>query len=685
MGLNLPENSDSTLQQEILDALPVLVFLERAGNIVFANVEARQMLGLADGEWVERPVEDVLWGLFPGTAEPQTLLTGTKRGSPFHATLPSKSGRLLPVEGTYCLLNAELREAVIVAHPGGREQAPKSRLIEDVLASLPEAVAIVHDNHVLYTNPVFTRMFGYTADEASGENLRELIVPETRQNEYALLERTVDQYGRATIETVRVNKDGELVDVAMLAGPLLVDGAKVGYVFTYRDIGDRKQTEAKLQHDAMHDVLTELPNRALFLDRLTLALSRRLRRRDQTCGVLFLDLDHFKEINDSMGHAAGDVLLKAVSERLRTALRPQDSAARLGGDEFGVLVESILTVSDLDTVATRVLSEMQRPFEIFGNQIQAGASIGVAMAGPDHTAPELLIRDADFAMYTAKQAGGGRYEIFDKQMEGHVTTQQERERELRSVVERREFEVWYQPIYRLQTGKLEGFESLLRWRRADGSVDSFSELLPVAEDTGLSISLGRETVETVCRQLRKWTEELPQADLTLTINVSHRQFYHPDMVAQLMMALAATGVDPTHLLFEVPEATLNENPDAAVAILQRMVDCNVRIAVDNFGSNLAPLNLLSRLPIDVVKLDPRLTVAATSTGRQLAVLESVIHLGHTLGMQVIGQGIETPAQLDAMCRMGCELGQGHLLSYAVDPVRALHLSVVGYWTIIPGA
>ena len=206
--------------------------------------------------------------------------------------------------------------------------------------------------------------------------------------------------------------------------------------------------------------------------------------------------------------------------------------------------------------------------------------------------------------------------------------------------------------------------------------------MPVAEDTGLSISLGRETVETVCRQLRKWTEELPQADLTLTINVSHRQFYHPDMVAQLMMALAATGVDPTHLLFEVPEATLNENPDAAVAILQRMVDCNVRIAVDNFGSNLAPLNLLSRLPIDVVKLDPRLTVAATSTGRQLAVLESVIHLGHTLGMQVIGQGIETPAQLDAMCRMGCELGQGHLLSMQLQEQRLVEL---GCWGVVPNA
>jgi Amt family ammonium transporter len=287
--LNLPENSDSTEQQEILDALPVLVFLERAGRIVFANVEARQMLGMAEGEWIQRPVEDVLWGLFPGTAEPQTLLTGTRRGSPFHATLPARNGRLCPVEGTYSILNAELREAVIVAHPGGRERAPKSQLMEDVLASLPEAVAIVYGNHVLYTNPAFTQMFGFTAEEASGGNLRELIVPETRQHEYTMLEKAVDQSGRATIETVRMTKDGELVDVAMLAGPLRVDGAKVGYVFTYRDIGERKETEAKLQHDAMHDVLTGLPNRALFLDRLTLALTGDQRLPGPRSGRCFAD------------------------------------------------------------------------------------------------------------------------------------------------------------------------------------------------------------------------------------------------------------------------------------------------------------------------------------------------------------------------------------------------------------
>src|SRR5580658_6759913 len=285
-SLNLPENSDSAQQQEILDALPVLVFLERAGKVVFANSEARQSLGLADAQWVERPVEDVLWGLFPGTAEPQTHLLGTRTGSPFHATMRAASGRLLPVEGTYSILNAELREAIIVAHPSGRVRLPKSRLMEDVLASIPEAVVIVHSNHVLYTNPAFTHMFGFTSEEASGENLRELIVPETRQHELALLEKLVDQKGRVTTDTLRRTKSGDLLDVAMVVAPLRVDGSNVGYVLSFRDIGERRRLEARLQHDALFDQHTGLANRTLFLDRLTLALKRRMRRKEQNCGVL---------------------------------------------------------------------------------------------------------------------------------------------------------------------------------------------------------------------------------------------------------------------------------------------------------------------------------------------------------------------------------------------------------------
>ena len=677
MELNVYGNANPDAQRAVLDGLPVLVFLERAGKIIFANAEARQLLGMAGGEWIPRPVEDVLWGLFPGTAEPQTLLTGTRHGSPFHATLPAPNGRLVPVEGTYSISNAQLREAVIVAHPCEKERAPRSRLMEDVLSSLPEAVAIEHQNHVLYTNPGFTRMFGYTAEEVGGGSLRELIVPETRLNENATLLRVVDDRGSATMETVRTNKAGELVDVSMQIAPLLVDGAKVGYVFTFRDIGEVKQTEAKLQHDAMHDVLTGLPNRALFLDRLNLTLTRRLRHPDNGCGVLYMDLDNFKSVNDSLGHAAGDVLLMAIAGRLRSSLRPQDSAARLGGDEFAVLVENIVTAYDLEVVAKRILHELERPFDIFGHTVHAGASIGAAMAGPEHTSSDLLLRDADFAMYRAKQAGRGRYEIFDKHLEVFVTSQQERERELRTALDKRQFTFLYQPIYRLTNGKLEGFESQLCLRRADGSIEDVDGLLALAEDTGLSIALAQEVFDTACAQLRAWSDILPNSDMFLSVNLTRRQIFNTDLIAQVMRALTASGVDPSRLVFEIPESALNETPDAAVGILQRLADCQVRVAIDDFGSSLAPLNHLLQLPLAMVKLAPKLASAAVSTGRQQAVLESLVRLSNALNLPVVAQGIETREQVAALVRIGCTLGEGPLLSPALNPERALELAQAG--------
>jgi Amt family ammonium transporter len=557
--------------------------------------------------------------------------------------------------------------------------------MNDVLASIPEAVAIEHGHHILYTNPAFTQMFGYTAEEASGGSLRELIVPETRLNEHATLEKAVDEQGRALVETIRANKAHEQVDVSLHCAPLLVDGASVGYVYTFRDIGDRLEAERSLQHDAMHDVLTGLPNRALFMDRLSVSLARRIRRPNQSCGVLFIDLDRFKEINDVLGHAAGDVVLIAAAARLHAALRPHDSAARLGGDEFAVLVENILTVNDLEAVAKRVQAEMERPFDIFGHPVQAGASIGAAVAGPDHTSSDLLVRDADFAMYRAKQSGGGRYEIFDKHLEVVVTSQQERERELRYRLDKRLLEFLYQPVFRLRDGRLEGFECQLRWRRADGSVDSFGDLLAVAEETGLSVTLGRETMEAVCWQLRNWRNALPHVDISLAVRLTPRQFYNPDMVLQLQRTLSASGADASRLMFEVPESALNQSPDTAVAILQRMVDCNVRVAMDDFGSNLAALNHLVRLPLDMVKLDAKLTAAATSAGRQQAVLESLLRLGRTLGVAVVAKGIETPEQLRALGRMGCELGQGLLFSPALEAAQALKMAEQGHLAIAPGA
>jgi len=683
--LNLPENSESVRQRDILDGLPVLVFLEREGTLVYANAEARRTIGDHEDLWVPRPVEDVLWGLFPGMANPKSLIAGSRENRSFHATLPARSGRLVDVEGTYSLLGPDSPDAVIVALPSDRGQAPRSRLMEDVLSCIPEAVAIVHEKRVIFTNPAFTRMFGYSPDEACGADPRKFIVPETRLHEIAMIEKSIELSGHAAIETVRINKAGEMVDVSLVAAPLVVNSAVIGLVVTYRDIGERKLVEAKLQHDAMHDLLTGLPNRALFLDRLTQAFSRRARRSDQSCGVLFVDLDHFKELNDTLGHAAGDALLVTVAERLTAAIRPQDTAARLGGDEFAVLVENIASINDLEVVANRALAEMARPFDVFGNSIHAGASIGAAMAGSDHLAPESLIRDADFAMYSAKQGGGGQVEVFDKNLKIQVTNQQERERELRQALDKREYEVWYLPIYRLQTGKLEGLESQILWRRPGGEVESFRNLLSVAEETGLSISIGRETVETVCRQMRNWAVMLPQSDVSLTVNLTQKQFFHPDMIAQLKRILAVTGADPSRMMFEVSETTLSENPDSSVAILNRLVDCNVRVAIDNFGSVMAPLNHLVRLPIDVVKLDSSLTAAATSKGRRFAVLDSIIQIGRNLGVQVVAQGIESPEQLEVLCRLGCELGQGPLLSGPLDQRHAQELAARGFRALITQA
>jgi len=571
--------------------------------------------------------------------------------------------------------DAEQRE-----EPGGLlDELSGESLAESVLSSLAEAVAIVRADHVQYINPAFTRLFGYSIEELGGEFLSEIMIPDTLRQEKARVEASLERHGSAALETVRIRKSGEPLDVALMATPLMVDGKRQGIVLSYRDIGERKRVEARLQHDAMHDPLTGLANRALFLDRLTQALARRTRWREQNCGVLFLDLDGFKQINDMLGHAAGDLVLTAVADRLSRALRPQDTAARLGGDEFAVLVDHMESAAALETVAGRVQQEMEQPYEVLGRFVHAGVSIGAAMAGTEHIAPELLIRDADMAMYRAKQKGGGQFEIFDKRLEVQVTSQEERNRELRELIEKRQFEFRYQPIFRLEGGKLEGFESLLCWQKDGGLAEDQQGLAAMAEETGLSISLGRETLENACRQLRVWSEALPKSDLTLTVNVTGRQFYHHELVAQIRRVLAATGVEPGRLLFEISEGTLNENSEAALTILTQMAGCDVRLAVDEFGSRLAPVNFLMRLPIEVVKLDRSLTMAATS--RQRAVLQSLIQLGRGLGVQMVAQGIENAEQLKLLRGLGCELGQGTLLGIALEQARAQELAAVGRWGI----
>lgn len=684
MSLNLPQNAESTEQRAILDALPVPVFLEREGRIVFANAEARQRMGCVEGEQVDcvidLPVEEVFRGVLPELDAGQE---GPGASRSFHATLVARSGAVEPVEGTYRLTNRARREAVIVLDAGQRESAPMPQMLEEMLTSIPEALAIIRGEQALYINPAFTQLFGYTSEEVVGASMPELIMPENRRHESALLRHSVERQGHAMLESVRRNKAGEELDISLLVWPLVGSGERGIYVITYRDIGARKRAEDKLQFDALHDPLTGLPNRALFQDRLTLALSRRERQVGQNCGVLFLDLDRFKEINDTLGHAAGDLLLKEVSARLSRCVRPQDTAARLGGDEFAILAENIQSITDLQAVACRVSRELETPYTLLGQTIQVPSSIGAAITGSNHPSPEALLRDADFAMYRAKRAGGGRIEVFDEKLAFEAARGKQREEELRNAVENRAFELWLQPIYRLDSGKLEGFDSQLRWRRADGSADTFADLFHLSEDSGLSEALGQATAEAACSQLRAWAKALPQSDLTLAIPVTLRQFYNPGFVEQLLGALSTAGADPTRLLLEISEVTLNEKPEAARAILKKIASENLHVAVDHFGSSLAPINHLVRLPIDAVKLEPKMVAAAGSSKRQSAILESLIQLGRSLGVQVVAEGIQSEEQLTLMRRLGCDLGQGAYMSEAVDVAEALRLAEIGAWTIQP--
>jgi diguanylate cyclase (GGDEF)-like protein/PAS domain S-box-containing protein len=563
--------------------------------------------------------------------------------------------------------------------PAPSAPTEQNRLLEDAMSSLPEAILLTTGTRMLYINPEFTRLFGYTLQDISDREISSLSLPNTQAHELELIWQIVETRGRASLETVRMTKDGSLVDVALMCAGLKRRNGTLGYIFSFRDIRNQKQDRARLQHFALHDVLTGLPNRALFLDRLKLAMARRNRRHENGCGVMFLDLDKFKEVNDSRGHSAGDALLAEVAKRLTGSIRPQDTAARLSGDEFALLLDSVQTVADMSVVAARVLSELERPFDILGHSLQIGASIGVALCGPEHQVAEQLVRDADFAMYRAKQLGGRRFEVFDRYMQVHISSRQERERELRRVLDKREFAIWYQPFFRLRTGVLEGFEALLRWRRDDGQFESFQDLLSTAEGAGLSVTLNRETLKEALIQMHSWSTQLPNANFTLSLNLSKRQFYHPELLPLIDAILSKSNVDPSRLMFEVPEGALNAIPDTAIKILQQLSERGPRIAVDNFGSGLASVNHLAQMPLDVVKFDPRLTATAGEDGRQSAVLRAMVDLGASLGLQTVAQCVEHSYQREALKEMECDMVQGFLFAPAVSPESAGAMITRGGW------
>ncbi|HYY98953.1 MAG TPA: EAL domain-containing protein, partial [Pyrinomonadaceae bacterium] len=445
-------------------------------------------------------------------------------------------------------------------------------------------------------------------------------------------------------------------------------------IFQIQDITDRKRAEEQLLHDAFHDALTGLPNRALFMDHVKMAIQRSRRSGDRLFAALFLDLDRFKIVNDSLGHMVGDQLLVGIAHRLEACLRPGDTVARLGGDEFTILLEDLSENEDAIDVARRVQEAVTQPFNIGGHEVFTTASIGIALSTTGYERAEDLLRDADTAMYRAKMQGKKRHVVFDKAMHDRAMELLQLETDLRRAIQRREFFLHYQPIVSLETGKVASFEALVRWRHPERGLVMPGEFITVAEETGLIIPLGQWVLGEACRQMREWQKHYKiDEDVTVSVNLSSRQFSQADLTEQVASVLRETGLPAHSLKLEITESMVMENIDTAIDMLTQLRNLGVGISIDDFGTGYSSLSYLHRFPIDTLKIDRSFVTQMTDNTENAEIVRTIVTLARSLGMNVIAEGVETAAQLTQLRDLGCDFGQGYLFSKAVGAPAALDL------------
>jgi diguanylate cyclase (GGDEF)-like protein/PAS domain S-box-containing protein len=552
-----------------------------------------------------------------------------------------------------------------------RRASQSLRQLSQVVEQTPAAVVITDTTGAIeYVNPAFTRLTGYTADEARGQNPRLLKSGLTPPETYADMWRQLSAGHEWRGELYNRAKNGdlfwELATISPLRDP---DGKTSHYVAVKENITDRKQMEDELRTAARTDKLTGLPNRALFHDRLEQAVLRAQRLRDYRFALLFLDIDRFKLINDSLGHDVGDLLLQEISRRLRTAVRASDSltglvqdhtTARLGGDEFVVLLDAVGRPDDAAIVARRLLDVLAQPYQLREHDVYSSASIGIVTSDAAALSADQLLRDADTAMYEAKLAGKGRYAVFSPPMRDRVRNRLNLENDLRKALEDRQFSLVYEPIASLLTGQIERFEVLVRWHHPQRGAVSPAEFIPVAEETGLILPLGEWVLRTACTQFARWIADLgDDAPPSLSVNLARSQLLLPSLPDTIRQILDQTGVPPSRLHLEVTESEVMKDVATATRTLQAIKAIGVKIDMDDFGTGYSSLACLHQFPLDVIKIDRSFT-ANIERGRDFAALvHAVADLARNLNIQVVAEGVETVDQAVILQSLDCEFGQGY--------------------------
>ncbi|OKH25575.1 hypothetical protein NIES593_04360 [Hydrococcus rivularis NIES-593] len=670
------QKSEEKYRQIVETAAEGIWVLDRDGNTSFVNSQMAQMLGYTIEEMMGKNLLAFLdeEGRAIAMAHRKRHLQGIRESFDFKLrrrdgtdlwTILS-SNPLFDSEGNYV---GALGMITDITDRKRIEQAlyESERRLEGILNSIQDVVwsASATTLKTLYINPTAEKVFGRSASEFYNHPTLwfKIVHPEDKkQVKYYL--KQLHETGSLEMEYRIVRPDGE-VRWLYNRSQIIYDGSgkAIRIDATDTDITERKQAEAQLQRNAFYDPLTDLPNRALFTDRLEHALQRLKRHPESLFAVLFLDLDGFKLINDSLGHLTGDRLLQGFARRLSECLRPSDTLARLGGDEFTILVEDIKTVKEAVLVAERILQTLTLPFDLDGQQVFTNTSIGIALSNSDYQSSEEILRDADTAMYRAKAQGKGCYAVFDPKMYLLAVSRLQLETDLRRAINQQEFLVFYQPIVSLKSGKTTEFEALIRWQHPERGLILPAEFIPIAEETGLIVPIGQWMLKEACQQMRTWQERFPQQlPLKININLSGKQLRGTNFIEQIDRILAETGLDGSALKLEITESLLIENVEVATDLLLELRKRKIELCLDDFGTGYSSLSYLHRFPVSTIKIDRSFIKQMKPEDDSSEIVRAIVALANILGMNAIAEGIETSEQLEQLKKLACQKGQGYLFS-----------------------